>query len=172
MWTWHETFYRNVNMVCSLWHVQFWTHQWFAEMLTTSILSWRLSCHQTPSKKTVILPLVYNSFRFASERAVWWQGKAVNIFYILHSLASYTSTPDCLSKLRACQLPSIVGNTLTVDKYIIQPNSHAHTLEKHFFPSSTDTHSKKIKPGHNEWICKYIKMHQDNTAFLSTAVNK
>lgn len=36
----------NVSMVLSIWQLQMWTYQWFAEILSDNILSWRWGCHQ------------------------------------------------------------------------------------------------------------------------------
>lgn len=44
MWTWYHMNCKHVDMLCSLWHVQMWSHQLFAGMLPASILLWQLGC--------------------------------------------------------------------------------------------------------------------------------
>lgn len=39
---WHV--WRSGNMTRSLWHVEIWTYQWFADPITASILAWQLGC--------------------------------------------------------------------------------------------------------------------------------
>ena len=51
------------------------------------------------------------------------------LIFVSGCLASYTRTPLCFSKLGVCRPPSTVGNTLTMDKYLMQ----THFIESAIF---------------------------------------
>ncbi len=84
---------------------------------------------------------------------------------ILHFLNRRTSVFPCtysgwLSKLGACQPPSTVGNTLTMDKFFIQP----HFQKIWTIPLTSNKQLKKIRPFQSdtltwEWMQRVLILY-------------